>query len=75
MTQKRRVVYFTDAEWKQVRDWADAQGLTASAFLRQVARDMSAHPPKDQIDVAIARVEAHERIQEFRPVPKPGKRG
>ncbi len=72
--QKRRIVYFTDKEWADVRQWADERGLSASGLLRDAARQMSGrvHPPKDQIDVAIARVEAK---QSWNPAPKPSQKG
>ncbi len=53
----RRVIYLSDEEWRAIQRYADDQGLTASAYVRAAtAAIRGVHEPKDQVDVAIARV-------------------
>jgi hypothetical protein len=65
---KRRIVYFSDDEWRYIRERADLHGMSASAYIRSVFTSDGHVVPTSEERAKQDRF----NTRPFTPVPKPG---
>ena len=64
-TKKQRTVMMTDSQWQDLKETADAAGMTVSAFIVHRLAGSAEHPDSDpRTDARLERIERSVRILE-----------